>query len=110
MFKKAERLSRSQFDTFFRSGKRVQTENLTGVYAPHPARHIAVVVGKKVAKRAHDRNAIRRRVYGVLYRMLSSAETTGVFIVLTKPNFTSLTKKQQREAVQNIFKRITLSS
>ena len=81
MFKKSERLSRAQFDTFFRSGKRIQTEKLTLIYSPYPTRHIAVVVGKKVAKKAHERNMIRRRLYGVMYRMLQTSDTRGVFII-----------------------------
>jgi ribonuclease P protein component len=109
MFKKAERLTRSQFDDFFRSGRRFQTEQLSLIYTPYSRRHIGVVVGKKVARKAHERNAIRRRVYGVLYRSLTDAKATGVYIILTKPSFASLTQTEQREAVQNILKRITLS-
>lgn len=110
MFKKKERLSRKQFDGFFTSGTRYHSPTLTLIHVQHDARHIGVVVGKKVAKKAHERNALRRRVYGVLYRLLNATQTMGVFIILTKPTFASLTKQEQREAVQNIVKRITLSS
>jgi ribonuclease P protein component len=109
MFKKSERLSRVQFDSFFKSGRRINSNHLTLSYHVFPQRHIAVVVGKKVAKKAHERNALRRRVYGVSYRELQKGEQKGVFIVLTKPTFASLTKKQQQEEVQKLLSRITLS-
>jgi ribonuclease P protein component len=109
MFAQSERLSRATFDTYFQSGKRIQSPFLTLVYTPHTERHASVVVGKKVAKKAHERNHIRRRVYGVLYRELVKNDVRGVFIVLTKPAFASLNKKEQREEVQKILSRITLS-
>lgn len=109
MFKKSERLSRAQFDGFFKSGRRINSNDLALSYHAYPQRHVAVVVGKKVAKKAHERNELRRRVYGVLYRELQKEDQKGVFIVLTKPAFASLTKKLQREEVQKLLSRITLS-
>lgn len=108
MFNKQQRLTRPEFDEFFKTGKRHHSDVLTLIHTIHPNTHIAVVVGKKVAKKSHDRNTLRRRVYGVVYRELKNNPQTGVFIFLTKPSFASLTKKQQREAVQNLLKRITL--
>lgn len=109
MFKKSERLTRPQFETFFKTSKRFQTDTITCLYSPFAMTHASVVVGKKVAKKAHDRNSIRRRIYGVAYRQLKKEQRTGVYIFLTKPAFTSLTKKQQLESVQNVLSRITMS-
>lgn len=109
MFKNSERLSRGGFDTYFKTGKRIQGPHLTLIYQAAKQRHVSVVVGKKVFKKAHDRNQLRRRVYGVLYRTLTQNNQTGVFIVLTKPSITSLTKKAQIDAVQKLLSRITLT-
>lgn len=109
MFKKTERLSRSEFATFFKSGERYNSPFLTLVYTNHKRLHCSVVVSKKVAKKAHDRNKLRRRVYGKLHNKLKSS-TTGVFIVLLKPSFATLTKQEQTEEVQKILSRITMSS
>tara|TARA_B100001179_G_C18364879_1_gene306518 strand:- start:200 stop:532 length:333 start_codon:yes stop_codon:yes gene_type:complete len=109
MFSKKERLTRAAFTEYFKTGKRLHSDVATLIYQPCPTTHVAVVVGKKVLKKAHERNAARRRIYGVLYRTLKKSNQTGVYIFLTKPTFTSLTKKQQQEAVQNLLKRITLS-
>lgn len=110
MFNKQARLNRTQFDHFFKIGKRVHTPELTLIYAPHEQTHAAVVVGKKVARKAHDRNLLRRRVYGALYRTLQNTKETGVYILLTKPSFKALTKKEQIEKVQNLLNRISIRS
>lgn len=109
MFKKSERLTREQFEEFFKKGKRFQTETITCLYTPLPQTHVAIVVGKKVAKKAHDRNLIRRRAYGAAYRRIKKEKYKGVYIFLTKPSFASLTKKQQLESVQKVLSRITMS-
>ena len=109
MFKKAERLSRSEFERYFKSGKRYTTPNLTLIHTPHPQLHVGVVVSKKVDKKAHERNQLRRRVYGKLYRALKPTKT-GVFIMLLKPPFKSLAKNEQTQEVQKILNRITMST
>lgn len=109
MFKKSERLSRAAFEEYFTSGRKQHSEQITLVHSPHKNLHVSVVVGKKVAKKAHDRNSIRRGVYGIAYRLLKKTNKTGVFIFLTKPKFSTLSRKQRHETVQNIIKRITLA-
>lgn len=109
MFNKQQRLTRAAFAAVFKSGTRYHSDSLTLIHEPQDTTHAAVVVGKKVAKKAHDRNSLRRRIYGVAYQILKKCNQGGVFIFLTKARFATLTKKQQREAVQNILKRITLS-
>lgn len=109
MFARDNRLSRSQFTHYFKTGKRINTPELTLVYTPHPHTQVAVVVGKKVARKAHDRNKLRRRAYGVMYRMLQKSSHPGVYILLVKPNFAANTKRVQIESVQKILNRITIA-
>jgi len=108
MFKKSERLGRADFTHYFKCGKRQHTDVLTLVHQTHNELHVSVVVGKKVAKKAHDRNALRRRVYGQLYARLKG-KASGVFIVVVKPEFARLTRMQQLESVQKMLTRITMS-
>lgn len=108
MLKKTERLSRIEFSHFFKTGQRFHSPTFSILYTPHDQLHASVVVSKKVAKRANVRNTLRRRVYGQLYTKLKGAHS-GVFIVLIKPPFAALTKNQQRESVQNLLSRITMS-
>ena len=86
MFNKTERLSRTAFTEFFKTGRRFQTAALTLVYSPAPKLGVASVVGKKVSKLAVGRNRIRRRLYAGLQRSFDATSvTTGVYIVIAKP-------------------------
>jgi ribonuclease P protein component len=92
MLAKRERLSREQFQSFFKSGRRRHCDMATVVYTPYPTFHGSVVVSKKVAKKAVDRNRIRRQVYAQLY-LLKKQEHPGVFVVLVKPGFMAAPRK-----------------
>lgn len=85
MLKKKERLTKKEFDRFFASGARKHGDLFTLIYKTDPGFHGAVVVGKKVYKRAVDRNQLRRRVYSILYRLSRDQGLKGVYIILTKP-------------------------
>lgn len=86
-FKKSQRLSQSEFTTYFKHGRRFHSPALQLIYTPLPASfHGAVVVGKKVAKRAVVRNQLRRKVYAHLYHHTRRQKLTGVFIVVVKPS------------------------
>jgi ribonuclease P protein component len=56
-----------------------------------------VVVSKKVAKKAHDRNRLRRRLYALLRELIPSEM---VCIVVAKPAITHLTKSQFQAVVR----------
>jgi len=84
MFTKKERLTSKDFSRFFSSGKRFHSTFFTVVYTPYPTTHVSVVVPKKVARRAVQRNSLRRQVYDILRRYLKSDNKTGIFIVLMK--------------------------
>ncbi|HEU4677392.1 MAG TPA: ribonuclease P protein component [Candidatus Paceibacterota bacterium] len=84
MLPKKERLSREDFSRFFSSGKRRNSPALGLVYTPYPSLHVSVVVPKKVARRAVDRNVMRRRIYDIVRRHRDEVGATGVFIFLAK--------------------------
>ena len=92
MLAKPQRLSRVQFSSFFKSGKRKHSDVATLVCTPYPTFHASVVVSKKVSKKAVDRNKIRRQIYRQLY-ILKKQSHTGVFIVLVKPGFVAVSRK-----------------
>jgi ribonuclease P protein component len=104
MLNKSERLGKTAFTGYFKAGKRFHSEHATLVYAPAPSLHGAVVVSKKVFKRAVDRNTLRRRVYAQLYA-LKQAQHTGVFIVLLKPSSKTLTKAAVHEHTKELIER-----
>lgn len=84
MLKKSDRLTKKEFDRFFSSGRRLHTPLFTLVHTSQAGFNGAVVVGKKVFKRAVDRNKLRRRLYNILYRLSREQTLSGVYIILTK--------------------------
>jgi ribonuclease P protein component len=101
MLKKKERLTRAEFDTAFAAGKRVHSPLLQVIVAPSPSFHGAVVVGKKVYKKAVDRNKLRRQLYATVY-LFSKKEgvVTKTFITITKPAIINATPTEIRAALE----------
>jgi ribonuclease P protein component len=93
MLSKSARLSVKEFDQYFKTGKRFHFTHCTIIYSPLDALHGSVVVGKKVSKKAVTRNTIRRRVYAQLRNVCDTQGATGVFIIIVKPAYTSLSRK-----------------
>lgn len=104
MLAKSERLTRAEFTHYFKTGRRIHSPLATLVFASHEQRHGAVVVGKKVAKRAVDRNTLRRRVYATLRHRTEGM--TGVFIVILKPAATTVSRAELREAISVLIERV----
>lgn len=97
MLAKTERLSRTDFATVFRNGKRHHSGSATLITSPHPRFHGAVVVSKKVSKKAVTRNKLRRRVYGLLTTHLKQRGWQGVIMVIVKPAITQFSAAEQRQ-------------
>lgn len=97
MFKKSQRLSQSEFTVFFKTGKKHNFEHLTLITKDNTYLKVGVVVGKKVAKAAIMRNTLKRRIYATLRQEVITYKYQGVFIVITKPSYSSLTRKTADE-------------
>jgi ribonuclease P protein component len=102
MLSKRERLSREEFSRFFASGVRFHTPYLTLIYTPGDVFRASAVVSKKVAKKAHERNTIRRRLYAALYKE-KQAGLLGVVVLVAKPGLASLPRLKQHEAVATVL-------
>jgi ribonuclease P protein component len=105
MLAKKNRLTQAQFAHFFKTGKRFQTKTATLIFTPHPTFHGAVVVSKKVSKKAVDRNTLRRRVYAQLYQA-KTTKPTGVYIVVVKPPLKTLGRTHQHQAIQGLIEQV----
>ncbi len=105
MLARSQRLSRTQFSQYFKTGKRIHGDCVTIVFTPFPTLHGSVVVSKKVAKSAVTRNTLRRRVYSQL-RSVATTQT-GIYIVILKPGFTTLSRIQAQSTIQETLKKIT---
>lgn len=54
----------------------------------------SVVVGKKVAKKAHDRNRIKRRIYEIVRELKTEGKSNGIYIIIAKPVIKDLNKSE----------------
>lgn len=109
MFKKTERLSRSEFTHYFTVGTKKHFKHFTCVTSPTSSRKVAVVVGKKVAKSAVKRNTTRRRVYDALRKELDQ-QYKGVLIVIVKPSFATLSRKDAVSEVTTMIAQVLKSA
>ncbi|MEZ4194902.1 MAG: ribonuclease P protein component [Candidatus Paceibacterota bacterium] len=94
MLPKKERLDRAQFSRVFASGRRIHGVYTTVILSPAPTFTSSVVVPKKVAKLAHERNRIRRRIYALLRKMRLDLDPKVALIVVTKPAISKLTRAE----------------
>ena len=97
MLAKKERLNRTEFDECFKAGRRYHSVTCTIITLPRSGFKASVVVGKKVAKKAHDRNRLRRRMYAVLE---GCASYPGWCVVVVKPALAKLTRNEQLVTVR----------
>lgn len=99
MLKKANRLSHSLFTKTFSVGKRIHNTYSTVVFSPSENFSSAVVVSKKIYKKAHERNLVRRRFYAVIAETLKNHKAKGVYIFIVKPMIKTLTRKEFKKLI-----------
>lgn len=92
MLHKNHRLTKPQFSQAYAKGKKFHFTHLTVVYVPATTFSGSVVVGKKVSKLAVKRNTLRRRIYARLGTFMRERAVTGIYIIILKPSFTSLSR------------------
>lgn len=109
MLAKKRRLTTAEFDRYFKTGKRHHTPSLQVLYSKAADFHGAVVVGKKVSKKAVERNKLRRRVYNALYQIQKQNQQTGVFIVLVKPVAAKVSFSELKDELSPLLSQINKS-
>lgn len=108
MLNKRKRLTKKAFDSSFKVGKRLHSPTLQLIYDNSDSEfHGAVVVGKKVYKKAVDRNRLRRRIYGALYRYSQESKMTGTYILIAKPAAKDLAAKEIMNVVTDLIAKTT---
>lgn len=106
MLTKKQRLTKKEFDHVFKNGKRVHSPSLQLIYTPGEQFHGAAVVGKKVHKRAVDRNRLRRRLYGVLYRYQKAQGCTGTYILIAKAPLKEVSIKMFAQTIAAVLQQV----
>jgi ribonuclease P protein component len=99
MLKKTERLNSRLFTHYFSIGKRKHNTYTTIITSPFEKFLCSVVVGKKVAKKAYQRNSLKRLTYSIVEEVKKSRDVKGVYIIILKPAVLNLTKKGLRQSL-----------
>lgn len=105
MLPKQKRLSQAEFSRFFASAKRLHTSFGQILYVPYEVKKASVVVSKKVYKKAVDRNHLRRQLYHLIRDWFTDTDATGVYILITKPQITTLTLTEIKEELYRTLKK-----
>lgn len=106
MLKKQQRLTKKEFDVYFKKGARKHADVMQLIYTPNETFHGAVVVGKKISKKAVDRNKFRRRIYAALYALTKEASLVGVYIIIAKPPIKHLSYSEIKEQLSKLIKSV----
>jgi ribonuclease P protein component len=107
MLRKADRLTTAEVMALSQ-GKSVFGTLLSLRFLPAVRTKFAVAVSKKVASRAVDRNAVRRKVYDVL-KTASKGLKTGVFaMIMPKKECLSASPESIGVEVEAVFKKAGL--
>ena len=109
MLKKQERLTKKEFDKYFKIGRRIHHPLLQLIYHPSDEFHGATVVGKKLYKRAVDRNLYRRRLYNIIYKLKQAGGITGIYILILKAPAKGTSYQELQQAVVDLIGRIDKS-
>lgn len=103
MLKKKQRLSRSEFASLLQKGKRIHTPHFSFVYIFAEKTKCGLVVSKKTAKKATERNLLRRRIYSVFGENFPFLQNVHCAL-LTRPSISTLS---YLELKNNIKKTLT---
>ncbi len=106
MLARANRLRRAEFNEYFKRGKRLQSDHFTVVYVAASDFKVSVVVSKKVAKKAHDRNRLKRQIYGFVGLLSKETGTIGVFMIYPKLALTKLVIQKRKEVIKGELSRL----
>lgn len=87
MLPKNNRLSRSDFDTVYKQGRRIRGKSFGLIVLPTENKNdpskIGIAITKKVAKKAVDRNQLKRQIRSILVENILPTLPPGKKIILT---------------------------
>lgn len=105
MLKKKQRLSRSEFTNLLKRGKRLHGDHFSLLYTPAEETKCGLVVSKKIAKKAVERNKLRRKIYAVFGENLTVLPHLHC-VLLTRPAITTLSHEELKREIETLIKTI----
>lgn len=106
MLKKAHRLSRDEFTHLLSHGTRISGTGFSLLYTTrNKETKYAVVVGKKTASRAVERNRLRRKVYTLCTIERFTSKKPHIAIFVTK-HANEMTYAEIQKTLDALFERV----
>jgi len=111
MLPKEYRLNRSDFDLIFKKGRRIRGRNFSLIVLPSENKNepskIGIIVTKKVAKLAVDRNKLKRQIRNTINQyILKTLSPSQKIIVTSSPPQKPIKYKQIKEELIDLFKKL----
>jgi len=94
------------FSTVFRTGKRIHTPEMTLIIVKtkEPISRFGFVISKKTAKRAVDRNRIKRILRESIHHLLPTIPTGLDYMFIAKQNFAEKHTADIEQEIKNLLK------
>ncbi len=106
MLSKKNRISNRQLlKKLFEKGKQYKNNHFIFKFLPsiEPTSEFSVVVSKKVAPKAVDRNKLRRQIFDSIHKNIDLLKTDIVSIVIAKSNVTEAEFEELDEGIVDFF-------
>ncbi len=106
MLSKKNRISNRQLlKKLYEKGKQYKNNNFIFKFLPsiEPISKFAVVVSKKVAPKAVDRNKLRRQIYDCIHKNIDLLKTDIVSIIIVKSNVTEAEFEDLNKGIVDFF-------
>lgn len=109
MLPKKERLSVRDIASL-EKGRSIFGTYLSIRFSPAPLKKFSVSVSKKVAKRAVDRNRIRRRVYAALQSVKENIKKSVFVMIMPKKECRTIPMADIKNELTSVLKKTELSA
>ena len=84
MLKSENRLTTKEFETTFQKGTKWRSTRFLFVFMSGDRPQVGIAVPKKIYKKAHERNQIKRFVYNCLHKQVSQGIPQGSLLVIVQ--------------------------
>lgn len=110
MLARKHRINKELFTEIIKAGKSVSSANLSLKIQPIPIDYSAFsfVVSSKVAKKAVERNKIKRRARHIIRKMLAETEKGLGIIIFFKPGSKKMSFQELEEEIKKLFKKVKI--
>lgn len=102
---KNKRIERKLFGVLEESKRSTNSKNFFLKTAPSNESKVAVIVSKKVSKKAVVRNKVRRRVYSIIKTLLPTLNNK-LFLLIAKPTAKDAKGDALKEELSELFKKV----